>query len=76
MARRDPGPDLPGDENFRPSPARVIVIIDTPGGPALAEAMTVSPAEQAAQHHNRLRYLELQRLRAGQSNHYLETRYR
>lgn len=69
-------PDLPGDETFRPTPPGVDVVVDTPAGPAYAIAMTISPAGQAAIHHNRLRYGELQKARLGLANDYVRTRYR
>lgn len=71
-------PDLPGDEGFRPSSPVVIHHIDLGPGlpPAQAMAMTIGPEAQAAVHHNRLRYAELQLLRMGQPNRYAETRYR
>lgn len=65
-------PDLPGDERFTPAPPTVEVAVDG----RLAMAMTVSPEAQAAQHHNRLRYAELQKARMGMPNRYAETRYR
>lgn len=68
----DSDPDLPGDEMFTPTPPGVIVHIS--GGPAWA--MTVSAEAQAANHHNRLRYAELAKLRLGMPNSYGETRYR
>jgi hypothetical protein len=75
-------PNLPGDEGFVPSPpiVEVEVIIPHPVNGRLvsisALAMTISPEAQAAQHHNLLRYSELQKLRLGQPNMYRETRYR
>lgn len=38
--------------------------------------MILSPAEQENIRHNLWRYHELQRLRQGQPNHYLDTSYR
>jgi hypothetical protein len=72
MAEHPVDPDLPGDATFVPTPPRVVIEIGGRG----AIAMTVSPEEQAAQHHNRLRYAELGKLRRGQANAYQETRYR
>lgn len=70
--RKRPDPDLPGDENFRPvNGGRVIF----PGG-RIAMTMTISAEEQAAQHHNLIRYNELGRLRLGMSNRYNESSYR
>lgn len=69
-------PDLPGDETFVPTPPSVTFIINTPGGPAYADAMTVGAEAQASMHHNRLRYAELMKLRLGLANRYRETRYR
>lgn len=84
-------PDLPGDETFRALPPVVEKVIpircddcpeqgrcETCGGPrgAIAIAMTISPEAQAAQHHNRLRYAELQKARLGLSSEYARTRYR
>ena len=74
--KKRPDPDLPGDNSFTPAAPHVEIVIDTPHGQLSAIAMTVSPAEQAAQHHNLLRYAELQKLRRGQPNLYNETRYR
>lgn len=68
-------PDLPGDKNFRPTNGGAF-IINTIGGPAWAMADTISAEEQAAAHHNRLRYHELWRERHGMPNRYAETRYR
>lgn len=76
MSPKNADPDLPGEANFVPAPPLVEVIIDTPFGPASAMAMTISAEEQAIQHHNLLRYAELGKLRRGQPNSYLETRYR
>lgn len=39
-------------------------------------AMTIDPGAQAAIHHNRLRYAELQKARLGLANEYSRTRYR
>lgn len=72
MPERSMDADLPGDAEFVPTPP--VVTVEISG--RLAMAMTVSPAEQAAQHHNLLRYAELQKLRLGQANAYQETRYR
>lgn len=69
-------PDLPGDETFRPAPPVVGIVVDTPAGPAIAMGMTISPEAQAAIHHNRLRYAELQKARLGMANEYARTRYR
>lgn len=68
-------PDLPGDETFHPTWSGG-AIIHLSGGPAWAMMDAVSAEEQAAQHHNRLRYHELQKLRLGMANRYRETRYR
>lgn len=68
--------DLPGDDTFQPAPPVVGLIIDTPHGPAWGGAMTVSAKEQAAIHHNQLRYAELQKLRLGLPNRYHASRYR
>lgn len=75
VTERDPGPDLPGDENFRPTIGGTFILHDL-GRPAWADADTVSIEEQVAQHHNRLRYYELTKLRRGEVNQYRETRYR
>lgn len=84
-------PDLPGDDSFAPSGPDVEVVRTEPcpncpptgpcatcGGPRArtAIAMTIPAAAQAAQHHNALRYAELQKLRLGQANLYRESRYR
>lgn len=74
--REHSDPDLPGDASFVPAPPIVEVTIQTPFGAASAMAMTVSAEEQAIQHHNRLRYAELGKLRRGQPNLYEHTRYR
>jgi hypothetical protein len=42
----------------------------------IAMAMTISPEAQAANHHNRLRYAELEALRRGEANRYAQSRYR
>lgn len=91
MTKHEAGPDLPGDENFKPLPPEVEVQLpvrcpDCPergrcrtcGGPRAlnAIAMTIPAAAQAAQHHNALRYAELQKLRMAQANLYHQTRYR
>ena len=65
-------PDLPGDETFQPTGPSVEVVINGMS----AVAMTVSPEAQAATHHNRLRYAELQKARLGLPNRYAESRYR
>jgi hypothetical protein len=69
-------PDLPGDERFTPLPPVVDVVVDTPGGPAIAMGMTISAQAQADLHHNRLRYGELRKARLGLANEYARTRYR
>lgn len=68
-------PDLPGDETFRPTRSGS-AILRLGGSPAWAMMVAVSAEEQAAQHHNRLRYHELQKLRLAQENRYRESRYR
>lgn len=68
-------PDLPGDETFRPTRSGG-AIIHLDGGPAWAMMDAVSAVEEAAQHHNRLRYHELWRERHGMPNRYAESRYR
>lgn len=68
-------PDLPGEhETFRPASGGAIDY----SGPRPRHVMLIplSIEEQRIVHHNQLRYGELQKLRAGQPNHYLETRYR
>ncbi len=87
----DADPDLPGDKDFKPLPPEVGVEFpvrcfgcpkrgrcETCGGPRarVAIAMTIPAEAQAAQHHNALRYAELQKLRLGQANRYAESRYR
>lgn len=67
-------PDLLGDEHFRP--VGPTAIIHTHTGPAWADAIPKSVNEQAAIHHNQLRYHELTKLRRGEPNLYRETRYR
>lgn len=71
MTKNERGLDLPGDESFRPATGGVVDI-----GGRLAMLQSVSPQEQADQHHNLLRYNELRRLRQGLPNLYNETRYR
>lgn len=68
--------DLPGDETFTPLPPVVEIVVDLPGGPVSAMGMTISAEAQAAIHHNRLRYAELQKARLGLANDYARTRYR
>lgn len=63
-------PDLPGDEGFRPASGVVVI------GGLLANVIPKSTEEQRAIHHNQMRYAELQKLRIGQPNRYMETRYR
>lgn len=70
MTRHD-DPDLPGDADFKPIKSGEEII---DGKVAAKDAL--SAAEQAAIHHNKLRYAELQKLRAGLPNRYEETRYR
>lgn len=66
------GPDLiPADQVERIPSA---VVIETPAGPAWAE--TIGGDAWADVQHNRARYAELQKLRAGVANRYHETRYR
>lgn len=68
-------PDLPGDKEFHPSVGGEL-IINTVFGPAWANADTLSTADQAAIHHNKLRYSELMKARMCMPNQYNETRYR
>lgn len=72
MSNDTPDPDLPGDEAFRATGPSAEVVINGMS----SMAMTVSPEEQAAIHHNRLRYAELQKARLGLANRYAESRYR
>lgn len=65
-------PDLPGDENFRAVREGVEV---TPDG-RMKMKDAISAEGQAAIHHNRLRYAELQKARLGLANDYGRTRYR
>lgn len=69
-----PDPDLPGErETFRAAGGEVV---DYSGPrPRRALVIPISIEEQRIVHHNQLRYGELEKLRAGQPNHYLETRY-
>jgi len=67
--------DLPGDETFRPTRSGD-AIISISGGPAWAMMDAVSAEEQAAMHHNRLRYHELWRARHAMPNSYGTTKYR
>jgi hypothetical protein len=76
MAHEANDPDLSGDDAFRPSPPSVEVEVDGLAGPRLMLAMTLPAEAQAAIHHNRLRYNELQLLRMGQANDCARTRYR
>lgn len=71
----DDDPDLPGDEEPLPA-TNTVEIIQTPGGPAWAEKVAVSEAEQLIMRHNQLRYAELEKLRRGMQNSYHQTRYR
>lgn len=59
-------PDLPGDAAFVPVAPGL-----HPDGRVAYDVQY-----QAAIWHNQMRYAELQKLRAGQPNLYLETRYR
>jgi hypothetical protein len=68
--------DLPGDSSFTALPPIVNTVVDTPNGPAWAQAMTISATAQAALHHNLLRYDELNAARAGRPNLYSATQYR
>lgn len=65
------GADLPGDERFVPVVGGVVNV-----GGRLARVQTISILEQANQHHNRLRYHELQKLRMGMPNLYEQSAYR
>lgn len=82
MSAEHPDADLPGDADFRPTGDMGEVVIPLPpelgGGGVIAQINlnVVSVAEQAAIHHNQLRYAELQKLRLGQANLYNETSYR
>jgi hypothetical protein len=53
----------------------IVSAVESVGG-RLAWLQPVSIQEQANQHHNLLRYNELQRLRQGMPNRYLESKYR
>lgn len=68
----DRGPDLIPPDKVERIPG--VVIIDTPAGPAWAE--TIGQQAWADAQHNKARYGELQKLRAGLPNRYEETRYR
>lgn len=76
MSDRSEDPDLPGDAAFVPTPPSVQVAVETPDGPKWALKIALPIKEQAAIHHNQLRYAELQKLRAGMANQYEQTRYR
>lgn len=71
-----PDADLPGDARFHPVNGGIEYRTMPNGRVAMLELITISAEAQAAQHHNLLRYAELQKLRRGQSNHYNETSYR
>lgn len=68
--------DLPGDADFTPVSGGTEYRSMPDGRVAMLGLIAVSPEEQAAQHHNLLRYAELQKLRRGQANRYNETSYR
>ncbi len=78
--RKNHDADLPADKNFHPVSHTAIVTLPNPlGGPDLLARVNVQPVsldEQRAIDHNRSRYVELTRLRAGQPNSYLQTQYR
>ena len=80
MAPKHGDPDLPGDERFRPVSNIGVVRVPNPtGGPDLLAQVNLQPVsieEQRAIHHNQLRYGELNRLRMGMPNSYLQTSYR
>jgi len=80
MPSKHPDPDLPGDESFRPvSNAGVVRVPNPTGGPDLLARVNLQPVsieEQQAIHHNRLRYGQLNELRMGKPNTYLQSSYR
>lgn len=80
MGRKTDDPDLPGDERFRPVSSGGVVRVPNPtGGPDLLARVNLQPVsidEQRAIHHNQLRYGELNKLRMGQPNQYLQSQYR
>lgn len=76
MSIVEPDADLPGDSEFKPVGSAVDVVW-MPDGRGLMRTMMALPEEaQAAQHHNELRYAELQKLKRGEANMYYESRYR
>lgn len=80
MAPKTGDPDLPGDERFRPVSSEGVVRVPNPtGGPDILARVNLQPVsieEQQAIHHNQLRYAQLNELRMGKPNLYLQSRYR
>lgn len=75
MTRSKDDPDLPGDSRFVPASETQRVTLPD-GRIAIASVIPLSIPEQQNILHNQLRYYELQKLRSGLPNRYMETRYR